>query len=315
MKINVCFLTDDGYVMPTCVALSSMIANKKGKNFYSVYLLCINVTENNLCKLKELNRPDFEINIIELNDKYSENYYMKNTSATPAAIYKFNIPEILKDIDKIIYLDGDIIVSKDLEELYNYDLNNNYIGAVKDVNGLLKRHYNLFIKNNIFYFNSGVMLMNLKEMRKNNISKSLIDYRNNGYNELMDQDALNYVLKDKTIELPFKYNVQTMFKNINKTPNQIKKYYNLNNDYDSFDKMVEDSVVLHYSPKIKPWKSDNGYKFDLWKHYYNLSPYKDENYNYNQKKSMEKNIFQKIVTIFKNIRRLMFLMNFKKKEK
>lgn len=312
MEVNICFLTDNGYVMPTCVAITSMIENKKKETIYNIYLLCINVTKDNEKKFTSLNSSTCKINIINLSNGFKE-YFLKEVSATPTAIYKFKIAEILKNLDKVIYLDGDIIVCSDLSELYNWDIKRYYIGAVKDLNGLLKRHYNMFLKNNIFYFNSGVMLMNLKKMRDEKISTKLIEYRLNGYNELMDQDALNFVLREQKIELPFKFNVQTMFMNVNKTCAQIKKYYNIVEEINDFDDFINNATIIHYSPKIKPWKSKDGYKFELWKKYYSKSPFKNEKNSINIKSKPKFSLVKKIIRLIKNVKRLHFLKNFKMK--
>ena len=309
-KVNICFLTDDGYAMPTCVAMTSMLINKNKDSTYNIFMLCINVSEENISRFKQLEKNDFRIKIIELNDEYKK-YNMEGVSASATAMYKFHIPQILKEIDKVIYLDGDIIVNSDLYELYSIDLSNKYVGVVKDICGAIKRHYRSFIKNKIFYFNSGVMLMNLKEMRTNNITEKLIDYRINGYNELMDQDALNYVLKDNKLELPFKYNTQTMCTFINKNVSQLKKLTKINDGCEDYDSVAIKSIILHYSLKNKPWKSQTGFMFDLWMYYYYKSPFNNEkmirkNTNTNKKN----NVLSKYQALKKNIRRYNFFKKF-----
>ena len=112
-EVNICFLTDNGYAMPTCVAMTSMLLNKNNDSKYNIYVLCINVSNNCIDKFMKLNREDFKINIIELNDKYQD-FNMKGVSASATAMYKFSIPEILDNIDKVIYLDGDILINSDL---------------------------------------------------------------------------------------------------------------------------------------------------------------------------------------------------------
>lgn len=310
-EINVCFLTDDGYAMPTCIAMKSMLDNKNKNTKYNIYILSTSLSEHNTVKFKELNSVDFEVKIVNLEDKYKD-FYMNGVSASPTAIYKFSIPEILSDLDKVIYLDGDIIVNSDLLELYNYKIGKNYIGAVKDINGALKRHYKAFIKKGIFYFNSGVMIMNLKQMRKDKITEKLIDYRLNGYNELMDQDALNYVLRNKTCELPFKYNTQTMITAINKKAPELKKFIEIPKDSKNYDDIINNSLILHYSLKNKPWKSQNGYKFDKWLYYYYQSPFGNTPID-REKKNIKKSkgLYARIQAFKKNGRRLRFFKKFK----
>lgn len=309
--INTCFLTDDGYAMPTCIAINSMIINKNKESIYNIYVLSMNISEFNEEMFKKISGENCNIYIIKLDNNYQK-FSMEGVSASPTAINKFSIPEILDNIDKVIYLDGDIVIKSDLSELYQYDLGDNYIGAVKDINGILKRHFNTFVKNNIFYFNSGVMLMNLKKMREDKITEKLIDYRINGYNELMDQDALNFVLRKNVYELPFKYNTQTMFTAINKNIDKLKIFLKLSDDVKSYDDLIKESVILHYSLKSKPWKAQSGYMFDLWLYYYYKSSFQNivvERKNKNNKKSGNI-IVTKIKALAKNCRRYRFFKKF-----
>ena len=126
--INTCFLTDDGYAMPTCIAINSMIMNKNKESIYNIYVLSMNISESNEEMFKKLSGENCNIYIIKLDSNYQK-FSMEGVSASPTAINKFSIPEILENIDKVIYLDGDIIIKSDLSELYQYDIGDNYIGA------------------------------------------------------------------------------------------------------------------------------------------------------------------------------------------
>ena len=276
MKINLCFITDDYYAMPTCVAISSILKNKKESTIYDIYILCKDVSEYKKNKFMELNTDTVIIKNIEMDtsEDFSK-YKIEGIPATPTAIYKFFIPSILKDLDRVLYLDGDIIVQKDLEELYSFNIGNNYIGAVKDTNGL---DYKFFEKKDYKYFNSGVMVMNLEKMRQDNISDRLLEYRKNGYNKLMDQDTFNFILKDSVFLLPFKYNTQmnTLSSEVQKYKNysvpNFKRYWDIVEIAENIREIYENAIILHYTT-AKPWKFYDGYGNDLWLENYIGSPY------------------------------------------
>ena len=280
MKISLCFITDEYYAMPTCVTISSILKNKNENTIYDIYILCRNVSETKKKKFMELNTDKTIINNIDMNglEDFSD-YEIEGIPANQTAIYKFFIPDILNGLNRVLYLDGDIIVKKDLEELYNLDIgNNNYIAAVKDTNGL---DYKSLRESNYRYFNSGVMLMNLQKMREDNLSEKLLNYRKNGYNRLMDQDTFNFILKDSTLLLDFKYNTQInalaseiqRYKNYNLM--NIKKYWNISDEVENVNNLIEKSVILHYT-KAKPWKFYDGYGNDIWFEHYIKSPYGEE---------------------------------------
>lgn len=314
-EINLCFLTDNGYVKQTCIAITSAIENKKTNSFYNIYIICNDVSEENIEIIKKLEKKGTSIQIIETeNANEFIDLEIDDIPATYTAIYKFNIPKILFDKEKVIYLDGDIIVNDDLTELFNYDIGNNYVGAVIDTSGLAKSTYRLFIKNDIFYFNSGVMIMNLKKMREDKIPEKLIEYRINGYNEFMDQDALNYVLNGNICRLPFKYNTQLMISFVTNDFSKIKKYCKLDYDINCFDDMINRSTILHFSGKTKPWKHCNGYGHDCWIFYYYKSPYKNNMINRDLNlRRKKRNLKSNIESKFKNYRRYKFYKSLAKK--
>lgn len=275
-ELNICLLTDNGYVMPTYVTIYSIFKNRNKKIKYNIYLLCYCVDKNNKNKLLKLNCNNFHINIIDLESNDISQYKIDNIPATPTSINKFFIPDILSEINKVLYLDGDIIVRCDLVDLFNYEVGDNYIAAVKDVEGL-----SMTFKKNVGYkyFNSGVMLMNLNLMRDDGIPSKLYEYRKNGVNRLMDQDALNYILIDRVLYLPFEYNVQTNVLSVNYLNNNdiyklenIKSFWNISDDYKTTDDILNNAKIVHYT-STKPWKYFDGFGNDLWYSFYIQSSY------------------------------------------
>ncbi len=315
-EINLCLLADDNYIMQTIVTINSIYLNKNSNTSYKIYIILNSCSKENINMIKKLNKKNFEINIVNI-DKLNDllKFNISEISASPTAICKFYIPKILSDIDKVLYIDSDIIVKDDLIDLYNININNYYVGAVKDTCGLSRSLYKLF-KKDVFYFNSGVMLMNLKKMRKDNISDKLIEYRVSGYNQLMDQDAFNFILKRKVKELPFIYNTQLcFFEDIKRFDSNMKlkviqDYFNLSNNNSDFNEIINNAKILHYSGSLKPWNDASVIESDLWVYYYYNSLLKD-NILYKKRKLKKKvGILNKII---KRLRRYKFMHNFIRK--
>ena len=274
--VNLCFVTDSGYSMPTCVALTSALKNKRTNSIYNVYVLCKDLSLRDKQNFMKLNARDFNIILMNL-DRYEDfsNYKLDNIPATPTSIYKFFIPEILPKLDKILFLDGDIIVQDDLVKFYNMDLGDKYVAAVKDNNGIDYKITNSSYR----YFNSGVMLLNLAKMRKDNTKKAMIEYRKNGLNKLMDQDTFNYVLGKAVLLLPFEYNTQMnvlsgiVQKRAGYTLETIQKYWGIQSG-----DLLADAKIIHYT-SVKPWKAYDGVGSPIWYQYYAISSYKNEKLN------------------------------------
>lgn len=313
MKINICFIADNGYIKQTAVAITSIIANKKRETSYDIYVLTSGVSDGNKKKLKELSTKNVNIFVIELKaDKELGRFAIKGIPATPSAIYKFNIPTILKSLDKVVYIDGDTLVMSDLSELYETNIEGVYAGVVKEAGGLATSLYGLCVSKNVLYFNSGVMLMNLSLMRKDKIPERLIDYREHGYNELMDQDALNAIFKNHVLELPFRYNTQLMFADIQKNIDKLKRYLYLNDNVKSTDEIIDEAEILHFSGKRKPWKNTDGIGNDLWVSYYDRSPFASEKLERIKYRKQRESIIDFTKRQLKNIRRRRFIGKFKR---
>lgn len=163
---------------------------------------------------------------------------------TEASLYRIlAINDLAGTIDKVLYLDADIICNGSLHELYNTDLSYSYVAAVPES----QKFTECFMNDNpswdhSYYFNSGVMLINLFRWHQDNITEQLINYMINSETlDLPDQDALNFVLPDKMIVyLPKKYNALVI------VDPELKSLlpYNL--------------VVIHFANyKKKPWKPDS----------------------------------------------------------
>lgn len=256
--VNLVFITDNGYCMPTLVALSSIYENKqKGRN-YSVFVFNYQLNEENQLKLKKLAKKEFEITLVTLEEDCQYTKISNQTHVPYAALYKFNIPLILSNLDKALYLDSDILVQQGLETLYDRELPNNYACMVKDT---AFRNDPAYWERISFqgkhYCNSGVMLLNLKKMREDDIPKKLLDCRLRTHGFYMDQDTFNIVLQDRIQYLSSKFNRVTLF--LEKTPiKELEEFYGEkleNNIADNYKK----AVILHIAGARKPWNSFMGY--------------------------------------------------------
>jgi len=275
--VHVAFITDENYAMPTTVALTSLKLNKKDTTKYFIHILANKVTEYSKSKFLMLNDENFEINIIPVKvDKKFSKLTKKDGDlhVSPSAIIKLRLPEILNKVGKVLYLDGDVLIQDDLLELYNTDIKKYYAAVVKDILSERNRAHmiNLDIKNK-YYFNSGMMLLNLTKCRKNNMTHKLLDYRENGKNHFMDQDTLNYVFNENVKYVSYKYNYLNKFYDW-WGGERLSVFYG--EIFPSTKKeSFKNAVIIHFGSHEKPWLYDLGYLSQLYKKYYMKSPYKN----------------------------------------
>lgn len=179
------------------------------KNIKKIYLLLETEEIDNVPYLKKIiKKYNVEIKLINLHNHLSKN--LKNSCPNLNTIYsnfsfaKLMLSDIVEE-DKVLYIDTDAIVRKDISNIWNYDITDYYIAGVKDYgiigDGIIEQ-YNITGK----YINSGFIIFNLEKIRKNHIQSKWFKIINNQELTYPDQDALNIVCQHKELYLPSVYN-------------------------------------------------------------------------------------------------------------
>ncbi|HNZ65562.1 MAG TPA: glycosyltransferase family 8 protein [Smithella sp.] len=268
-KISVVFICDSNFVIPTAVAITSMICNKNKDTHYAIYIIAAELSEDEIEKLCKFRGRDIDICIIKASLKNFEGV-RQFAHVTLAACLKFDLPNLIPDVDKALYVDGDVIIQKDLKDLFEININDYYAGAVQDIICI----DNDFGVNN--YFNSGVMLLNLKRLRADDTSSALLEIRKSKIKStLMDQDCFNVLFDKKVKLLPVKYNCFYNFfvrRRNHYTLDSINKCFETN--YASLDEMKADSFILHFIDFEKPWIYFNSALTSEWDEYFKKSPFR-----------------------------------------
>lgn len=263
--IYITFITDNNYVPYVRTSIRSIISNKNPKTHIQIFVVGVDLSNNAVLKLENETRENVNVNVLKISISDLQGL-SGGTAANPgvsrADNAKFFLVSIFKNINKIIYLDGDTIVLNDLSEMYNTEIGNNYAAVVDDwqsgwTDGSKKR-----------YFNNGIMLLNLKKMREDDISNKLIQFKlNDKVHRFVTQDAFNNVLFGKTIFLSLVYDTFAPEYDSDLVLDRIKETLGENYDaklynYKSADEFRKNVVIIHYCGwgNKKPWK-----KVDLYR--------------------------------------------------
>jgi lipopolysaccharide biosynthesis glycosyltransferase len=162
-----------------------------------------------------------------------------------AAYARYFIPEMFPSIGRCIYLDADLMVFRDLAEVFQMDLGGNVAAAVRDIgarnkpiNPVLKRRLGLRDERN--YFNSGFIIMELNAWRRERLPEKLVDISIERFDQLdvLDQDALNIVLEDRILLIDKAWNTSQYEK-----PNPLTGH------------------IVHLIGTVKPWHARYKAKF------------------------------------------------------
>lgn len=249
--IHMCYGIDNNFVRGTVTSIVSIIKNNPNEKFiFHIIISNLNDYSKNMFKL--------------LSEQYSLNVYIYEIDLNIISkivklgrfqislYYRFIFPLILKNINKCIYIDADIICLNKADYLLHLELDNNIIAAIPDT---IKTNKERFLDEKLSklnfnkhkYFNAGLLVINIPLWNKLNISKKAIDMLNKQDFTCKDQDVLNILCTNNVKYLPKEYNcIDT---------NEISN--------------IENIVLLHLTISPKPWFLA-----------YKISPYFDE-FKYN----------------------------------
>ncbi len=245
MEINIAIAPDDNYAPYAKTVIKSAIANNS--NQVKVWVLDGGLSSESIALLKSAAEfVEFvKIDLSLFKDFPSNGYISVSTW------YRFVIAQLLpSDVGSVLYLDCDIAVAGDISELFEIDLSNFAVGAVKDC---IWRKFNkrLRLPADFHYFNAGVLLINLDYWRAKNVQGRLFAFLQEDSKRLslMDQSILNIVLKDEYKELPLEYNVQYL-------PAFIEESCYTSQE---FSKAMRAPKIIHFVNRFKPWSVELGW--------------------------------------------------------
>ena len=290
-NIPIVMICDDGYAVPTATAIRSMNRHKKKETKYDITIVAVNMDDKHIRKLAMLKYPNITINIIYIEENEFNNLHnqkVTNYGVPATALIKFLLPEMMQHYKKVIYLDGDIVVKRDLTELYNQQLGECYAGVVRDMPQVLYTKQIFGVKYGRGYFNSGMMLLNIEAMNNDNIKELLIETKRTLDSKLMDQDVFNEVFGEKIVQLPIKYN--TLYVNLIRSKGKYK-IENIDKKYKKLEDIRRDSAIIHYCSKDKPWKYFDVPMADAWLEHYFRSAYGDRKIVRKSSKTIEEQGF------------------------
>ena len=181
--------------------------------------------------------------------------------------FRLAIPELLSAYDKVLYLDGDLIVKRDVAELFDTDLKGYAVAGALDVVGMgaVNGHrkdrlpyykYRVHLKEPLMQLNGGVLLMNAAEIRRQYTTKELLKYAMLGHFDLVDQDVVNSLFQGQIKWLDLAWNAA------NDDVGTLRAYvatFAPQEYYEGYKKAIADPKIIHYAGTIKPWYDPNYY--------------------------------------------------------
>ena len=254
-EIPIFFTIDDSYAPFLAVALNSAIKNSDPQRNYKAIVLYQNLGADNISRLQSLQTENFKIelmpiraNMEALDDRMSNR--LRCDYFTLTIYFRLFIPSMFPQYDKGIYIDSDVVLTDDIAKLFDIDIGENYIGAcndlsIADIPPLVAYTEKAVGVNAKEYINSGVLLMNLKKMRDDDLEGHFLALLNKYHFDSIapDQDYLNAMCNGKIYYLEEKWDTM---------PNDAKP-------------MLTETSLIHYNLFSKPWCYDGiQYEEQFW---------------------------------------------------
>lgn len=257
-NIHIGYGIDNNYARCCASSIASFCFNNPTKNF-NFHIMTNDLSTTNkkqfeqLAQLYSVNIYIYEINIDTLAKLPTQ------THLPIATYFRFILPLILDNVDKLFYIDADIICLQNADDLFNINLNNNIIGAVPDLPWMNKKRNKTLNLQNHIYFNAGMLIINIDKWNNfNTFAKVLQAIQNEPQKfRYLDQDALNLILTKHIQYLDTKFNCI---------------------DINNIDK--KNIILLHFAAHPKPWniafpisKVCNEFNKNLYQYYEKQTPW------------------------------------------
>lgn len=265
--INVVCTIDKNYVQHCAVMLISLLMNNPQEKF-NIYLLTDYIPKKDIDSLTELvSSYGSSFTKIDVDISLVKNFPLENFCSSQYSIavyYRLLIPKLLpSSIDKVLFLDCDLIVRHSIREFWAMDIEEYALAAIDDATfTAIPACKRLGIDSSLHYFNAGVLLINLCYWRKSNFTIQAFNILHNHSDiiKLQDQDVLNILFCDKRKRLSINWNMLECFYTNKKSLNKMQKLEKM--------QFGKSPAIMHWATNFKPWM------------YGSNNPFRDEYYQY-----------------------------------
>jgi len=264
-KYNVLYTSDSNFFSHMVTSIYSLLENNKNFNIV-IHIIEKGFTISQKRILYEiLNNYNVDIKLYHIDNLKDviDKYNIPKWRETDIANARLFAGEIIKNVDRLLYIDSDTIIVNSIEELFNRKINYP-IGAVKEL--FIPPHMEGVLSK---YYNSGVILFDYNMWENEKCMDLIYNCLQKNRDRLFypDQDLLNMSLKDRIDTLSMNYNLPSFVYEILKYPFLAKRYFDKNNvsyKYDEVSDIVDRTVIFHMLEYfyVKPWEENSVHPFN-----------------------------------------------------
>lgn len=261
-RLNVVYASNDGYARHLGVSLCSLYDRNLKEQELNVYVLSMGLTEASCVALGTIaENYGRKLTVIEMGDLEERFGHPVDMGGYDISIMlRLFVGEVLpQDVDRVIYLDCDTVVAQPLRKLWLEDLGNCVMGAVMEPTIYLEVKESIDLEAKDAYYNSGVLLVDLKRWREEGIQQQLLNFwkEKNGQLFASDQDVLNGTLKGRIHTLMPRYNFFTNYRYFSyaELVGHAPTYEVVSRE--QFELAKKHPTIIHYMGDERPWVAGN----------------------------------------------------------
>lgn len=263
----ICF--DNNYSHTAGALIQSIVDHSDNENKYELFLFCDQVTGNNKKNLASIieNRENFRIRFVDTSALFDSSQMHTSEYFTAATYARLFIPTVLRNYERVVFIDSDMVVEDDVAKLHKIDLGGKKLGAVKDLvmEGFVKFKHELpkkfkghtaesylieylGMKNPDNYFQAGLLIMDIEKIKSDLVCEKMVRTIYEKKYWYHDQDILNKVFEGEVCYIDMSWNVyhgngttERFFPNL-----KLKSYL-------SFLEARRNLKAVHFAGDQKPW--------------------------------------------------------------
>lgn len=272
--VPVVLAANEAYVPILYTCVQSIADCAAQENNYEIYVFHTDISSSSQAMFQQrLVRENINITFVNVASRVSGYVLQAKQHISTETFYRFLILDILKDYEKVVYLDADMIVLRDVAELYHTQMGEHLIAAAVDpdfagqcnMKNSEMRQYcknTLGLENPFQYFQAGVLVFHVAQMRREITVEKLLEMADTDIYRFSDQDILNIVCKDRVIYLDMSWN---MIFDCNRFRWKHVIKYAPHDILDAYENARRDPYIIHYAGFLKPWmKPDEDFGYIFW---------------------------------------------------
>lgn len=251
-SVDIALSTNDTYIKHIGPLIFAIAENNSDLDI-NLHIVYKNLTTEGLNQLVKLEQifPDIHFDFRYIESDLVNQIATEHTDFPVETYFRLVLADVLHDVDRILYFDIDILVNGSIKDLWELDLKGSCIaGAIEKDNYMYFPEHaaSLGLTPEHTYFNAGILLLDLKNMRERHLSETLLHLAIEKAEQLRfcDQDLLNMFFKDEVVLFDVKYNYSSW------------QMFNEPNE-------PSDVPIAHFNGSEKPWRMTSTYYGNQWK--------------------------------------------------